>query len=89
MAIPDFQTLMLPVLRTVASNGSVKSAAIRAAIANELNLSDADLQEMLPSKLQGTFHNRVAPFPREQQSRQRQARIPLPPPAGFVHAAGR
>lgn len=60
MAIPDFQTLMLPVLRTVAANGPVKSAAIRAAIANELNLSDADLQEMLPSKLQGTFHNRVA-----------------------------
>ena len=65
MAIPDFQTLMLPVLRTVASNGPVKSAAIRAAIASELNLSDADLQEMLPSKLQGTFHNRMPLFPRK------------------------
>ncbi|MBU3742263.1 MAG: restriction endonuclease [Candidatus Kapabacteria bacterium] len=60
MAVPDFQTLMLPVLRVVADGGPMKSAAIRADIARHLKLSDADLQEMLPSKLQGTFHNRVA-----------------------------
>lgn len=60
MAVPDFQTLMLPVLHVAASVGPVKSAAIRTLIAAEFKLTDEDLQEMLPSKLQGTFHNRVA-----------------------------
>ncbi|MBU3680045.1 MAG: restriction endonuclease [Candidatus Kapabacteria bacterium] len=60
MAVPDFQTLMLPVLRVLASEGPMKSGDIRASIAAQFQLSDEDLQEMLPSKLQGTFHNRVA-----------------------------
>ena len=60
MAIPDFQTLMLPVLEVVASKGPVKSAVIRSDIAERFHLTEAELLEMLPSKLQGTFHNRVA-----------------------------
>ena len=60
MAVPDFQTLMLPVLQVVSDKGPVRSAAIRADIAERFGLSESDLQEMLPSKVQGTFHNRVA-----------------------------
>ena len=60
MAVPDFQTLMLPVLQVVSESGPIKSVAIRSAIAERLELTDTDLLEMLPSKLQGTFHNRIA-----------------------------
>jgi restriction system protein len=60
VAVPDFQTLMLPVLKVLAEKGPIKSIDIRATIAAQFKLSDEDLQEMLPSKLQGTFHNRVA-----------------------------
>jgi restriction system protein len=60
MAVPDFQSLMLPVLRVVVEKGPVKPGAIRSEISYKLGLTEADLQELLPSKSQGTFHNRVA-----------------------------
>lgn len=57
--VPDFQTLMLPVLRRL-SAGEQASAAVRQAVANELQLSPEDLATMLPSGRQTTFGNRVA-----------------------------
>jgi restriction system protein len=59
MSVPDFQSLMLPVLRT-AAGGDVSSGELRERIAADLHLSADDLAEMLPSGRAPTFANRVA-----------------------------
>jgi len=58
MGIPDFQTLMLPVLRASAS-GEVKISDVVRKLGPELGLSDEELVELLPSGKQTTFANRV------------------------------
>jgi len=60
MAVPDFQTLMLPVLRAVASQDTISSVELRKVVADVVRLSADDLAEMLPSGRQSTFANRVA-----------------------------
>lgn len=60
MSVPDFQSLMLPLLE-FASDGlehSMKEA--RDALGKKLKLTEADLEERLPSGRQKTFANRVA-----------------------------
>ena len=59
MAVPDFQSLMLPVLRAVA-DGDISAADLRGRVAAELRLTETDLAEMLPSGRQTTFANRTA-----------------------------
>jgi len=59
MAIPDFQTIMLPLLRFM---GDGKDHSIHEAVdklAEDFSLSVQDLNEMLPSGKQTTFYNRV------------------------------
>jgi restriction system protein len=51
---------MLPLLRLAADGREHSLADARDALAAELRLSDADLQELLPSGRQGKFANRVA-----------------------------
>jgi len=58
--VPDFQTLMLPVLRRLDIGGQQAAVAVRDAVATELQLSTEDLAAMLPSGRQTTFKNRVA-----------------------------
>ena len=58
MAIPDFQSLMLPVLRACA-DGEVKISDVVSSLGVSLQLSDQDLSELLPSGKQTTFANRV------------------------------
>lgn len=58
MTVPDYQSLMLPVL-SQAANGEVRIADVVDQLADELGLSDADLSELLPSGKQTTFANRV------------------------------
>jgi restriction system protein len=60
MAVPDFQSLMVPVLRILASGQEFAPAAVREAAAAEFALSESDLKELLPSGRQTTFANRVA-----------------------------
>jgi len=60
MAIPDFQTLMLPVLKQFADGKEKTPADIREPIAAEFELTAADLAVLLPSGRQGSFSNRVA-----------------------------
>ena len=48
MAVPDFQSLMLPVLRA-AADGDVSASDLRSRVAAALQLTEADLAEMLPS----------------------------------------
>lgn len=59
MPIPDFQTLMLPLLR-LASDGTPHSLGETIArLASEVGLTDAEMGEVLPSGRQRRFANRV------------------------------
>jgi len=59
MAIPDFQTLMLPLLRRTADGTEHRLADLRRELALEFRLSEEDVAELLPSGRQTTFDNRV------------------------------
>lgn len=58
MAIPDYQTLMLPVL-AVAAEGETRVPVATKIIADRLGLSENEREEMLPSGKQRLLHNRV------------------------------
>jgi len=60
MAVPDFQTLMLPVLREFADGAEHSPKAIRLKVAEQLHLSPDDIAERVPSGTQSRFANRVA-----------------------------
>lgn len=58
MAIPDYQSLMLPVL-LAASKDEVRIGDVVEELANELKLSIEDRSQLLPSGKQSLFANRV------------------------------
>lgn len=58
MAIPDFQSLMLPVLQESAA-GEIRISDVVTALGSKLALTEAELSELLPSGKQTTFANRV------------------------------
>lgn len=58
MTIPDYQTLMLPVLRC-ASSGEVRINDVINILAREFDLTDDEREELLPSGRQTVFANRV------------------------------
>jgi restriction system protein len=58
MTIPDFQTLMLPVLKHL-SGAQTTTPELIAAMAREFRLSDADRTQLLPSGRQAVIANRV------------------------------
>ncbi|MCZ7854940.1 restriction endonuclease [Agrobacterium salinitolerans] len=58
MTIPDYQTLMLPVLR-LAAEGETRVADVSERIADDLGLSQAERDELLPSGRQRVLHNRI------------------------------
>ena len=58
MTIPDYQALMLPVLR-IAAIGETRVPDAADAIADELGLSEADREQLLPSGRQRLLYNRV------------------------------
>lgn len=60
MAIPDFQTLMLPLLK-LAKDGETRDLAdARSHLAQFFALTSNELEELLPSGRQSRFSNRVA-----------------------------
>lgn len=58
MAIPDYQTLMLPVLR-LAGEGEQRVADVVDLIADKLGLTSEERQKLLPSGQQRVLHNRI------------------------------
>ncbi|ERP87262.1 hypothetical protein Q669_10890 [Labrenzia sp. C1B10] len=56
--IPDYQALMLPVLR-YAAEGEQRVPDLADRIANDLGLSEEEREELLPSGRQRVLHNRV------------------------------
>lgn len=60
MPIPDFQTLMLPLLRVLADGKNHTTKKAEEELAKMFSLSAEELKELLPSKRQTVFANRVA-----------------------------
>jgi restriction system protein len=58
MSIPDYQSLMLPVLE-VASKGETSVPLAEAEIAARFGLSNEEREQMLPSGKQRVLHNRI------------------------------
>ncbi len=56
--VPDYQTLMLPVLR-IAAAGETRVADVSERIADDLGLTQAERDELLPSGRQRLLHNRI------------------------------
>ena len=60
MAVPDYQSVMLPLLSYAGSRGDgISTGEAAEALAGELGLTNEDLNQMLPSGIQPTFVNRV------------------------------
>ena len=60
MSIPDFQSLMLPLLKHIADGGEYTIAGMRDVLAGQLGLTEEELNEKLPSGVANTFYNRLA-----------------------------
>jgi restriction system protein len=60
MAIPDYQTLMRPVLEVLSDRQERPASAIRAMVAERLRLSDEDLRDLVPSGQKPLFYDRVS-----------------------------
>jgi restriction system protein len=59
MAIPDYQSFMLPLLRFLGDKKEHSFRETLDALAKEFNLSEEELRELLPSGKQPIFDNRV------------------------------
>ncbi len=60
MAVPDYQSMMLPLLDYAASrNSEISTGEAVEALVSSLGLTEEDLKQMLPSGIQQTFVNRV------------------------------
>jgi len=60
MTVPDYQSLMLPLLGYAeACNGELTTSQAVEALGIQLALTEEDLREMLPSGTQSTFGNRI------------------------------
>jgi restriction system protein len=60
MAIPDFQTLMLPLLKILADGKEHPNLEVLDALAGQFHLTDEERKELLPSGQDFVFRNRVA-----------------------------
>jgi restriction system protein len=59
MAIPDFQTLMLPLLETLGDGKVWISRDLNQNLAKQFNLTDEEISQLLPSGQDRLFSNRV------------------------------
>jgi restriction system protein len=59
MAIPDYQSLMLPVLKLASDGVEHRISDVVDSLADQLKLSDSEREELLPSGKQPVFNNRV------------------------------
>ncbi|MYF12600.1 MAG: restriction endonuclease, partial [Gammaproteobacteria bacterium] len=60
MPVPDFQSLMLPTLKSLGGGGERSVSQIREQVAADEGISALEVREMLPSGRQYVFANRVA-----------------------------
>ncbi len=60
LPIPDFQTLMRPLLKHLSDGSDHSNQETVAVLADEFHLSDGERTQLLPSGKQSVFSNRVA-----------------------------
>jgi len=60
MSIPDYQSVMLPLLKLVGRYGQIKMSDVTQLIADEFRLTEEERRELLPSGKQPIIQNRVA-----------------------------
>ena len=60
MPIPDFQSLMLPVLKALSGGAEMPISKVRVHVAAAEGLTSEDMRELLPSGRQQVFTNRIA-----------------------------
>jgi len=60
MGVPDFQSFFRPLLELASDGDEHSLAEARSVIADQMELSEEELAEMLPSGTQSKFYNRVA-----------------------------
>lgn len=60
MAVPDFQSFFKPLLEMAADGKEHSMKEAREIIARNMNLSEEDMKELLPSGSQTKYDNRVA-----------------------------
>lgn len=59
MPVPDYQSLMLPLLEALADGKEHALRDVREVVAKRLDLTEADREEILPSGKQSVFDNRL------------------------------
>ena len=59
MAVPDYQSIMLPLLKEVSDKEVHSMHVVVEALASTFKLTDEDRRELLPSGGQAVFTNRV------------------------------
>lgn len=59
MAIPDYQSLMLPTLKVAADGAEHRLGDVINKLAKDFRLTEDEQQHLLPSRMQTTFSNRV------------------------------
>jgi restriction system protein len=59
VSIPDYQSLMLPVLKLASDGAEHRISDVVDSLAEQLKLSDSEREELLPSGKQPIFNNRV------------------------------
>lgn len=85
MPIPDYQSLMLPVLR-IAGDGNVhRFRDVIESLQQEFNLTDQEKRELLPSGTQSIFDNRVG----WARSYLKQAALLISPKRGYFEITDR
>ncbi len=75
--VPDFQSLMLPVLRALAGGSDVRLAEVGRRVAEAEGLTQDDVRELLPSGRQAVFANRVSWALTHMERGGRAARVPV------------
>jgi restriction system protein len=59
MTIPDYQSLMLPVLKLASDGNEHRMSDVVDSLGNQLKLTEIEREELLPSGKQPVFNNRV------------------------------
>lgn len=80
MTIPNYQELMLPVLKTASDGKDLKFSQLVEELANQFNLTTEERNELLPSGSQAIFTNRVG----WARSYLKQANLLSTPKRGFL-----
>jgi restriction system protein len=60
MGVPDYQSLMRPVLEALEGGQILSSSEIREAVAQLIGLSEAEREELVPSGQKALYHDRVS-----------------------------